>query len=269
MTVAGVVLFAEHPQAFLPESFIRVLRYAGSERGTGARQRLIRDEKVEGPIARQLITAREIIQAEQPSRRALTPSGSFESVPLVPEDAWLEGLVNAVVHRSYSLAGDHIRVEIFSDRIEVISPGRFPGLVNPMDPLDAPRYARNPRIARVCADQNFGQELGEGIRRMFEEMRLAGLVDPLYEETPASVRLALHAEPANRRLEARLPRGSRQILSALRDAGQLSTGEVAETVDISRPTASKHLRALRDAGLVVWRGKSPKDPRASWSLPDP
>jgi len=269
LTIAGILLFAEHPQRFLPESFIRVLRYSGAERGTGARQRLIRDEKLEGPIARQLIRAREIVQEEQPSRRALSNSGSFEAVPLVPEDAWLEGLVNAAVHRSYSLAGDHIRVEIFSDRIEVTSPGRFPGLVDAGNPLDAPRYARNPRIARVCADQNFGQELGEGIRRMFDEMRLAGLVDPLYEETPASVRLTLLAEPADRRLEARLPRGSRLIMAALRDAGHLSTGEVAEAVGVSRPTASSHLRALREAGLVVWRGKSPKDPRASWSLPEP
>ena len=57
-------------------------------------------------------------------------------------------------------------------------------------------------------------------------------------------------------------------MAALRDAGRLSTGEVAETVGVSRPTASAHLRALRDAGLIVWTGKSPKDPRASWSLSD-
>jgi ATP-dependent DNA helicase RecG len=269
LTIAGVLLFAEHPQRFLPESFVRVLRYSGSDRGTGARQQLIRDEIVEGPIARQLIGALEIVREEQPRRRALTASGSFEAVPLVPEDAWLEGLVNAAVHRSYSLAGDHIRVEIFSNRIEVLSPGRFPGLVNATDPLAAPRYARNPRIARVCADQNFGQELGEGIRRMFDEMRMAGLVDPLYEESAASVRLTLLGEAVDRRLEARLSRGSRLIMAALRQAGSLSTGEIAEAVGVSRPTAASHLRALREAGLVLWTGKSAHDPRASWSLPEP
>ncbi|HTE83144.1 MAG TPA: ATP-binding protein, partial [Dehalococcoidia bacterium] len=110
------------------------------------------------------------------------------------------------------------------------NPGRFPGLVNANDPLSAPRYARNPRIARVCADQNFGQELGEGIRRMFDEMRMAGLVDPLYEETGASVKLTLLGETVDRRLEARLPRGSRLIMAALRQAGRLSTGEIAEAV---------------------------------------
>jgi ATP-dependent DNA helicase RecG len=267
LTVAGTLLFAANPQRFLPESFIRVLRYRGDKRGTGARQQLIRDERIEGPIAHQLVRAREVIGEEQPRRRALTAGGTFDEVPLIPEDAWLEGLVNAAIHRSYSLAGDHIRIEIFSNRIEVSSPGRFPGLVDSANPLRAPRYARNPRIARVCADQSFGQELGEGIRRMFEEMHLAGLVDPLYEETPASVKLMLLAEPVDRELEARLPRGARAIMAAIRDAGQLSTGEIAETVGISRPTASKHLRILRDADLIVWTGKSPRDPRASWSLP--
>ncbi len=267
LTVAGTLLFAETPQRFLPESFIRVLRYRGDERGSGARQQLIRDERIEGPIAHQLVRAREIVAQEQPRRRALTPGGTFDAVPLIPEDAWLEGLVNAVVHRSYSLAGDHIRVEIFSNRIEVSSPGRFPGLIDSADPLRATRYARNPRIARVCADQNFGQELGEGIRRMFEEMRLAGLGAPLYEETPASVKLLLLAEPVDRDMEARLPRDARAIVAAIRGAGRLSTGDIAEMLGISRPTASRHLRVLRDAELVVWSGKSPKDPRASWSLP--
>jgi ATP-dependent DNA helicase RecG len=266
LTVAGLLLFGDTPQRLLPEAFIRVVRYSGRERGAGSRQRLIRDERVEGPIPMQLVQAHAIIAEEQPTRRALGGT-TFEAVPLVPEDAWLEGVVNAAVHRSYSLAGDHIRVEIFSDRIEITSPGRFPGLVNPADPLSAPRYARNPRIARVCADQNFGQELGEGIRRMFQEMRLAGLADPLYDQTQASVRLTLLGEPVDRQLEALLPRQTRAIVGALRDAGRLSTGEVAEVLGVSRITASKHLRALQSAGLVVWAGKSAKDPRASWSLP--
>jgi len=227
----------------------------------------VEDIRVEGPIPYQLMEAQKAISEHQPRRRALSGTGRFENVPLVPEDAWLEGVVNAAVHRSYSLAGDHIRVEIFDDRMEIESPGRFPGLVDPSNPLDAPRVARNPRIARVCADQNFGQELGEGIRRMFEEMRLAGLGDPLYEQTQASVRLTLSGEPVDRELEARLPRGSRTIMSALRDAGPLSTGEVAARVGVSRVTAKSRLDQLLEAGLVIWTGKSPRDPRASWSLP--
>lgn len=266
LTIAGCLLFAESPQAFLPEAFIRVLRYQGRERGSGARQQLVDDVRLEGPIPAQLREAREQVERLQPTRRALGKGGTFEDVPLVPEDAWLEGIVNAAVHRSYSMAGDHIRVEIFDDRIEISSPGRFPGLVDLDDPLQTMRFARNPRIARVCADLRLGQELGEGIRRMFEEMRQAGLTDPVYRQTSGSVELQLLAEPVDRRLEARLPGHSRAIARTLRSVGRMSTGEVTEALGISRPVVQKELNALKEAGIVEWVGKSPKDPRAYWQL---
>ncbi|HEX5983563.1 MAG TPA: ATP-binding protein [Solirubrobacterales bacterium] len=266
LTVAGGLLFATSPQEFLPEAFIRVLRWRGSERGSGARQQLLQDIHIEGPIPEQLLEAREHVQRLQPTRRALQSNGKFGSVPLIPEDAWLEGIVNAAVHRSYSAAGDHIRVEIFDDRIEISSPGRFPGLVDLSDPLTTVRFARNPRIARVCADLNFGQELGEGIRRMFDEMRQAGLNDPAYRQTSGSVELTLLVEPVDRRLEARLPENARRITAALREADRLSTGEVAELLGVSRPVAQKELARLKEAELVEWVGNSSRDPRAFWRL---
>jgi ATP-dependent DNA helicase RecG len=81
-------------------------------------------DRVEGPIPHQILGARDAIRDMQPKRPALQSSGRFEPVGLVAEDVWLEGVVNAVIHRSYSIAGDHTRVEIFDDRIEITSPGR-------------------------------------------------------------------------------------------------------------------------------------------------
>lgn len=267
LTVAGSLLFARYPQRFLPEAFVRVLRYRGRERGTGSRQQLTADVRVDGPIPHQLRVAQTAIQELQPMRRALiSATGRFGEVPLVPPDAWLEGLVNAVVHRSYSIAGDHVRVEIFDDRIEVWSPGRFPGLVDLSNPLETTRFARNPRIARVCADLMFGQELGEGIRRMFEEMRHAGLGDPIYRQSSGGVHLILLAEPIDRALDSRLSARARTVMEALRDGGRLSTGEVAEVLGVSQPVARRELGVLRDEGVIEWVGKSPRDPRAYWRL---
>lgn len=266
LTIAGCLLFAESPQAFLSEAFIRVLRYRGKERGSGARQQLVDDVRLEGPIPKQLSGAKEAVERLQPTRRALGDGGSFEDVPLVPGDAWLEGIVNAAIHRSYSMVGDHIRVEIFDDRIEISSPGRFPGLVDLSHPLETTRFARNPRIARVCADLSLGQELGEGIRRMFEEMRQAGLTDPVYRQTSGSVELQLSVEPVDLQLEERLPKRSRAITRSLRAAGRMSTGEMAEALAVSRPVVQRELNLLKEAGIVEWVGKSPKDPRAYWQL---
>jgi len=266
LTIAGCLLFAESPQALLPEAFIRVLRYRGKERGSGVRQQLIEDTRLEGPIPTQLAAAREQVERLQPTRRALGREGTFEDVPLIPSDAWLEGIVNAAVHRSYSMVGDHIRVEIFDDRIEISSPGRFPGLVDLSHPLQTTRFARNPRIARVCADLSLGQELGEGIRRMFEEMRHAGLTDPAYRQTSGSVELELLAEPVDRRLDERLPGHARAISRALRSEGRMSTGDLKDVLGVSRPVVQRELNMLREAGVVEWIGKSRRDPRAYWQM---
>lgn len=268
VTNAAYLLFADAPQVLFPQAHVRVMRFLTTGRGTGSRQELEEgaDLRIEGPIPSVIARAQEEIERLLPTRRALGPSGRFEAMPVVPRDAWLEGLVNAVIHRSYSLGGDHIRFEIYLDRVEIESPGRFPGLVDPANPLSIGRFARNPRIARVCADLRFGQELGEGIRRIFEEMRRTGLVDPVYRQTSGSVRLILSSAPRlDPRIAALLPAGSQELLNLLRDAGSpIGTGEIAESLGVSRPVVLRRLRALEYAGLVRWLGKSRNDPRAAW-----
>lgn len=266
LTIGAALLFAREPQAELPQAHVRVLRYRGSGRGTGRRQQIIRDERIEGPLPLQIHAAQRLIGELLPVRRALSPDGRFTDVGAVPRDAWLEGLVNAVTHRSYSLMGDHVRIEIFDDRVEIESPGRFPGIVDLGTPEAITRFARNPRIARVLADYDFGQELGEGIRRMFEEMRLAGLAAPAYHQTSGSVRLTLSAEPVDRALEDRLPPTARSLVRVIRDSERASTGDLTAATGRSRPVVLRDLRALEAAGIVERIGTSPRDPRAHWRL---
>jgi ATP-dependent DNA helicase RecG len=270
MTNAAYLLFGRHPQDLFPQAYIRVLRFLSTERGTGARFGLDDegDIRVEGPIPLAIQRARNEIERLIPKRRALSATGTFEPTPIIPTDAWLEGLVNAAIHRSYSLGGDHIRVEIYPDRMEIESPGRFPGLADPARPLALNRFARNPRIARVCADLRIGQELGEGIKRIFEEMQRVGLSDPIYRQTSGTVKLTLRAvQRLSPQIAATLPKGSQSVLDALRTAGgPLGTGEVAEMLSLSRPATLLRLRALAEVELIRWSGKSRKDPRAVWEL---
>lgn len=266
VTIAAVLLFATEPQQWFPQAFVRVLRYRGAERGTGARQQLLSDVRIESTIPHMINEARKAVLDQLPTRRALTGSGRFEPVPLLPLNAWLEGLVNAVVHRSYSHSGDHIRVEIFDDRMEIESPGRFPGLFDHSDPLRVTRFARNPLIARLCADLRFGQELGEGIRRMFNEMKLAGLSDPEYHQTSGSVRLTLSWAATDRDLEDRLPKLARDLMRLIRSGDRPSTGDLTEATDRSRPAVLRQLQVLQAEDLISWVGKSPNDPRAYWRL---
>lgn len=272
VNIAGYLLLAPEPGILMPHAHVRVLRYASTNPGTGSRQTLMEDGdvRIEGPIPRVISQATELLESWVPKRRALRRDGRFGPVDLVPRDAWLEGLVNAVVHRSYSMAGDHIRVSIFPDRIEVESPGRFPGIVDLNRPTQIPRYARNPRIARVCNDLGFTQEKEEGIKRIFDEMAAYGLIEPQYQQTLGSVRLTLlgvtRITPA---VAATLPTGAERALQSLRAARRpMGTGDIAEAIGLARPATLKALKALRGLGEVDWHGKSPKDPRATWALPD-
>lgn len=120
-------------------------------------------------------------------------------------------------------------------------------------------------------EQRIGQSdrsWAEGIKRIFAEMRSVGLTDPVYKQGTGSVRLRLAAIPRLAPdVAKRLPKGSQAVLDLLRSArAPMGTGEVAEALRMSRPTATSRLQALRDEGLIEWAGKSAKDPRAAWSI---
>lgn len=268
--VAGYLLFSKRPQIHFPNAHIRVLKYAQDDRGSGRYQTLIdgADNRFEGSILTQLEEASKNIEELIPKRRAFADSGRFEAIPSIPRDAWYEGLVNAAIHRSYSDSGDHIRVEIFPNRIEITNPGRFLGTARLDDPESITRKARNPRIARVCNDLLITQELGEGIRRIFAEMRKVGLSDPVYQQRQNAVNLTLFASSAiPQSILNSLSPSAELILDQLRKSQQpLGTGQIAELIGISRPAAARNLKKLQDAGLVSWKGGSPNDPRATWSL---
>ncbi|MFT3887902.1 MAG: ATP-binding protein [Arachnia sp.] len=272
VTIAGYLLFAPDPGVLMPHAHVRILRYAAQDPGTGARQWLMEggDVRIEGPIPSVIQRAEQLLQDWVPRRRALRPDGRFGPVPLIPRDAWLEGLVNAVVHRSYSMAGDHIRVSIFPDRLEIESPGRFPGVVDVEHVTQVARYARNPRIARVCNDLGFTLERGEGIQRIFDEMAAHGLVEPQYRQTSGSVRLTLTgATRITPAVAATLPTGAEKALQTLRTRRQaMGTGDIAEAIGLARPATLRALKALQTLGEIEWHGRSPKDPRATWSLPN-
>ncbi len=272
VTNGAYLLFARHPQDMFPNAHVRVLKFLGTTRGTGARLALDEDAdfRVEGPIPAVISQAASIIEDLMPVRRALGHEGLFVGEPIVPREAWLEGLVNAVVHRSYSIAGDSIRVEIYEDRIEIVSPGRFPGLADLTKPLDVVRYARNPRIARVCADLRITQELGEGIHRIFDEMRSRGLEDPLYEQGSSHVRLTLSSrQRLNDQVAGNLAVAAREMLRGIRRAARpVTTGDVVEITGRSRPTVLKHLNVLREVGLIKWVGTNSNDPTATWEPTD-
>ncbi len=244
---------------------MRLLRYRGSSRETGARSNVIQDVRLIGPIPEQIAAARRRLRRWLPTAVRLGSRGRFGRETFVPEAAWLEAIVNAVIHRSYAIGGDHIRVELFDDRLEIESPGRLPGLVR-IDNIRTTRFARNPRIARALADLDYGRELGEGVNRMYEEMGRAGLPEPVFVQTPASLRVTFLADPMSARILAALPPGSERFVEHLSRTGRVTTSQAIQLLGVSRPTALGYLHRLEGAGLIEAVRTSPNDPRGFWRM---
>lgn len=266
-TIAGMLMLGRAPQRELPQAFVRLLRYHGSSRETGARANVLADHRFEGTILAQIDGAAALLREWVPSAIRLEREGRFVRSSVIPEPVWLETVVNAVTHRSYAIGGDHVRVELFEDRMEVESPGRLPGLVR-LENIRSTRFARNPRIARALSDFGYGRELGEGVNRMFEEMRRVGLPDPVYQQPrgAASVLVMLLADALAGRVLGHLPAGSERFVEFLSRDGRVTTTEAVELLRLSRPTVLNHLHELAARGLVEHVGTSLKDPRGYWRL---
>jgi tetratricopeptide (TPR) repeat protein len=103
----------------------------------------------------------------------------------LPIQAIEEALANALVHREYQNRTDWVRVNLYDDKLEIISPGSLPQQVT-LDTIKAEdvTYPRNPLIARIFYLFGKVERTGKGITRMTEAMRSRGLPDPALEVVP-------------------------------------------------------------------------------------
>jgi ATP-dependent DNA helicase RecG len=121
---ACALLFAKDPQAVIPGCMLRFQRIAGYELGTGKDRNVEFNKEIVGTVPRIITEAKKLIGETQLRTYAvLGGDGKFFPVPEYPEEAWLELMVNACVHRSYSLRGSNITVRMFDDHFVVESPG--------------------------------------------------------------------------------------------------------------------------------------------------
>ena len=192
-TVAGLLLFAEEPQAQIPKRCgIKIYRYKTAE-SEGFRDVLeFIPITVEGCLYDQIKKAVEVTIQEVEKIPRLGEVG-LESIKY-PQEAIHEIITNAVIHRDYSIADD-VHVRIFENRIEVQSPGRLPAHVTPQNILSE-RFARNGALVRLL--NKFpnppNRDVGEGLNTAFEKMHQLGLKEPTIEERDSDVLVTIRHE---------------------------------------------------------------------------
>lgn len=193
-TVAGLLLFAEEPQAVLSKRCgLKIYRYKtkGEE---GTRETLDFDPlSIEGNLYSQIKDAVARTASIIESVRITTPIG-LEEIKY-PIDALHEIITNAVIHRDYSIADD-IHIRIFDNRVEVLSPGTLPAHITPENILHE-RFARNGVIVRLI--NKFpdppNKDVGEGLNTAFEAMRAMRLKPPIIFQDGGYVKVSLRHEP--------------------------------------------------------------------------
>ncbi len=188
---AGILLFAKDPEKYITSSSLRYIRYEGVEAKTGIEHNVIKDERFENNIPWIIDHVKKFQKASLKDYFFLDlETGRFIKVPEYPEEAWLEGVVNALCHRSYNVQGNAIYIKHFDDRLEISNSGPLPAQVN-VENIRTERFSRNPRIARALEDMGFVRQLNEGVSRIYQSMEKSMLSTPEYVEKNGNVYLTL------------------------------------------------------------------------------
>ncbi len=194
-----------------------------------------------------------------------------KDIPVVPQRVIREPVVNALMHRSYR---SHAPVQIirYSNRIEIRNPGF--SLKSPEHLGEPGSLPRNPKVAAALHDTRFAETKGSGVRVMREMCEQAGLAPPLFESDRANdqfiVCLFFHhfLGPEDLQWLARfkdlsLSDAEARALVVTREVGAIDNATYRDINKVDTLTASHALKKLRDASLLVQKGRG----SATWYQP--
>lgn len=252
--VCGLVLFAPSPSAVIPtRSGVRITRYETKE-DDPERDHLAFSDAIEGPAYQLINNTVARITAVMSDISIWTVDG-LKKVAYPPEAVW-EIVVNAVIHRDYSI-GDDVHIRIFDNRIEVQSPGRLPGFVTVENILDV-RYSRNKQIVRTLARYKTppNKDMGEGLNTAFQKMKEWKLKDPQIEEFQNTVVVTIPHTP--------LAKPEELVIEFIQKNGMITNKQGRELTGIKSENAMKNVfYALRDQKVIEM---IPKGNKSEWIL---
>jgi ATP-dependent DNA helicase RecG len=258
-TVAGILLFGKQPQTFLPQSGIIFVKFYGKEaRGRDGLAGYGRRVEIDGPLARMIERAWNIT-VEEMQTEAIVEGLRRKEMPEYPRFAVREALVNAVCHRDYRLSGRRVEIRMFSDRLEVISPGGLPGYIT-LDNIVEEHFSRNPRLVAGLFQWGYIEELGLGIDRMIEEMLEHGHTAPDFEAKPYAFTVRLHnireRSPALQRWPTNMNERQMKALSYMEANGRITNREYRQICPgVNAETVRLDLADMVDKGLLLKIGE--------------
>lgn len=186
LTIAGVLLLTARPADYLSSAVIQCVAYSGAERNA---EYQVDAQDCDASIDMQIQCAFNFVKRNMRIEAVKRP-GRID-IPQYDLGAVYEAIVNAVAHRDYSLYGARIRLHLFSDRLEISTPGGLPNSLT-VDTMDANSITRNETLVNLLsryfpADpisqrQNIIERRGEGVPTILQASQRLSTVRPIYEQ---------------------------------------------------------------------------------------
>lgn len=182
---AALLLFARSINKWHPRSQVRVLKIDGTQLKTGKEYNVSPDQETSHNIVRLIDESWTLIRPHLVETR-FSQDAKFQTQIIYPELACKEALINAIVHRDYSMEGTGIEVHVYTDRLEIISPGGLLSSISIEDlrKLTGVHQSRNSLVAKALRELGYMRELGEGMRRIFKLLKDSDLTPPVLASTP-------------------------------------------------------------------------------------
>ncbi len=248
LNLAGVLLFAERPEWVKPQFVIKAIRYPGNDIHASD---YIDTEDFSGPMRKMFDDSLAFVMRNlhkvQAGRGVNAPG-----TPEIPEAVFEELLVNALIHRDY-LVSAAIRLFIFDNRIEIISPGHLPNNLTVEKIRVGISYIRNPILVSFVAKGLLPYHgLGSGIKRALEKWPDIDFIDDrdgcLF--TTTVYRKEIAGVDERRALLETSGKTEKQILMLLSEKQGMTIPELAETLGMTTRGVEKQISKLRRGGLL-------------------
>jgi len=207
-TVCGLMLLGEYPQEFFPQLSIIATMVPGQALGVPGSEgeRFIDNQRIEGTLFEMLETAMAFVDRNMKIKTIIGEDGKRVDISEYPMIAVREILLNALVHRDYSIhtEGTPIRLTMFSDRMELENPGGLYGRMTIDDLGNVAADIRNPYIAGAMEVQGETENRFSGIPTVRMKLREAGMGEPIFESKRGMFKVTFYKKNAASVTEMRM-----------------------------------------------------------------
>lgn len=179
----------------------------------------------------------------------------------IPPEALREAIINAVIHRDYSITGSDIKLAIFDDKIEITSSGVLPKGITIDEILDGRSEIRNKVLIRIFKEAGFIEQWGMGIQKIMNLCEKKGLKRPEIIETGMFVKVILYREVANNKNRTINSNNKNrtinsnnkvidEIIKILEENPEITRRELSPKLDLSEASLQRILSKLKKMGKI-------------------